>query len=452
MLKRIYEKLPVPAQHAACSVYSWNLDRKRFDCRFHDLLAAGENRLAWPADRLAAFRDERLRAFVRHAAETVPYYRRLFAEQGIDPDGIRTMADLKSIPILSRRDAVGLGRELRSEAAPPRGLKTISTSGTTGAGFRFATTLDAYREQWAVWWRHWRGHGIRLGTWCGVFNGKPVVPLNQTKPPFWRFDFSGRRIFFSVHHLSERFLPHTVQEIRKRRLAWIHGRPSTLSLIAAYMVDSGDRLDHPVRWVTTGIEQLFPHQAAMIEKAFGVAPVEHYGMVEAIANISRTPDGRLRIDEDFAALEFIPDDDHGDWRIVGTNFTNLATPLIRYDIGDRAKLSGPGAPANRNVVSLEGRRQDYVVLADGRKIAGLDRLFTDIEQISEAQVVQHAPGQIRIDVVKRPNYTRRDEDRLCREVRLYLGADMQLDIKYVGAIKGAPSGKFQLVDSVLARI
>jgi phenylacetate-CoA ligase len=453
MLKSFYQKIPIPAQHLACTLYCWNRDRKRFGSEFDDLLAEAENRWNWSTDRLIAFRNARLRNFIQHAAATVPYYRKLFAEKGIDPDGIHTMDDLKAIPILSKTEAVRLGSQLRSRAIPSRSLKMTETSGTTGAGFRFATTIEADREQWVVWWRHWRSHGIRMATWNGIFGTKPLVPLKQQAPPFWRYDFAARQIYFSAHHMTEQFLPHYVQEIRNRRLAWIHGRPSTLSLIAAYMLDSGDTLDHPVRWITCAMEQLFHNQAAMIEKAFGVAPVQHYGVVEATANISQSPNGLHRVDEDFAAVEFIPADDNGDWRIIGTNFTNLATPLIRYDIGDKAKLES-GASLNtesiRSIISFEGRWPDFVVLADGRQVAGLDRMFKNIDQIKEAKIIQSTPGRIRIDVVKRPDYSQHDEERLRKEVRSQLGADIKLDIKYVSTIERSPSGKFQLVESALA--
>ena len=66
--------------------------------------------MMWSTDRLIEFRNARLRNFIKHAAATVPYYRQMFAEKGIDPDGIRTIEDLKAIPILSRTEAVRLGK------------------------------------------------------------------------------------------------------------------------------------------------------------------------------------------------------------------------------------------------------------------------------------------------------------------------------------------------------
>ena len=52
--------------------------------------AIGALRLSWPTSRdaLEARRDRRLRRLVGHAYRTVPYYRRLFDEAGLKPEGL----------------------------------------------------------------------------------------------------------------------------------------------------------------------------------------------------------------------------------------------------------------------------------------------------------------------------------------------------------------------------
>ena len=53
------------------------------------------------------------------------------------------------------------------------------------------TTLAAIQEQWAIWWRYRRLHGLQFNTWCGYFGGRSVVPLTQKRPPLWRFNRAG---------------------------------------------------------------------------------------------------------------------------------------------------------------------------------------------------------------------------------------------------------------------
>lgn len=108
------------------------------------------------------------------------------------------------------------------------------------------------------------------------------------------------------------------------------------------------------------------------------------------ANISQCLEGFLHVDEDFAAVEFLPAG--GDqYRIVGTNLSNLAFPLIRYDTGDLATLTDAicecGRPG-RIVEHLDGRQEDYVVTRSGAQLGRIDHIFKDMINIREAQIRQ----------------------------------------------------------------
>ena len=53
-------------------------------------------------DDLRRYQERRLRAMVRWAARRSPFYRRWFAEAGVDPRSIRTLEDLARLPLLER--------------------------------------------------------------------------------------------------------------------------------------------------------------------------------------------------------------------------------------------------------------------------------------------------------------------------------------------------------------
>ena len=346
-LEFLYLKLPIPLQHVICSLEGWRIQRWRFGGSFLALLREAESRTFWSVEQIRAYRDQRLRAFVQHCAHTVPFYRRRFREYGISPEDIQTLEDLQRLPILTKEEVQDYYSELVSEAVPKQQQIITHTSGTTGAGLRFATTRRAIQEQWAIWWRYRRWHGIQPGTWCAHFGGRSVVPISQTKPPFWRYNYPGRQILFSAYHMSPDNLRYYVGELRRRRPPWLHGYPSLLALLASYIIEKEIELGYQVRWVTTGAENLLPQQADLIRRAFGVQPRQHYGMAEAVANISECEYGNLHVDEDFAAVEFIPNPYGTGYKVIGTNFTNLATPLIRYDVQDVVELSDERCPCGR---------------------------------------------------------------------------------------------------------
>lgn len=451
----IYRRLPVSLQQAACSVEGLRALRAQRGGEFPLLLADAEARGALTTPEVQASRDARLRAFVRHCATTVPYYRRWFQDNKVAPEDIRGLEDLQLLPVLSKADVQSNVADFTSEAVPKRQRVQVHTSGTTGAGLRFATTPRAVREQFATWWRYRHWHGLRQGTWCGYFGGRSVVPPSQAKPPFWRYDLPGRRILFSGYHISPAHLDAYIDELRRRRPPWLHGYPSSLALLAAHIEERGLDLGYEMRWITTGSENLLAQQATLIAKAFGTEPIQHYGMAEAVANASQCEHGALHVDEDFAPVELLPIDGvEGAHRIVGTNVSNPATPLLRYDVGDTATLSDTPCPCGRpgrTIASVDGRQEDYVVLANGARVGRLDHIFKDIVQVREAQIVQRKVGELCVRVVRGHGYDDAVERRIHREFSDRLGHDTTISFEYPAALDRSKTGKLRFVVAESAR-
>ena len=442
----LYRRLPVFAQHVATTWVGWRLHRRRFNREFRGLLAACREREFWSQSQTVAFRDERLRGFVSAAAE-VPYYRDLFAHHGLACKDVRTLADLQCLPVLDKRTVQQAVRQLASPAPGRRMVR--HTSGSTGSGLRFPATWRAEREQYAAWWRYRLAHGIGLATPCLYLGGREIVPARQQRPPFWRHNHAGRQVLFSAHHLNARTAPAYLAQMRRSGASWLHGYPSMVALLASYALQLGQRL--PLRWVTLAAENVLPNQRDAIRQAFGVAPVEHYGLAEAVAGISECPHGRLHVDEDFAAVEFLPLGENR-FRVAGTNFSNPAFPLLRYDTGDIATVTGAtcdcGRPG-RVVDALDGRQEDYVLTRSGTRLGRLDHIFKDMVNILEAQIQQSTPERMTLAVVRGHAYGAEDERRLRHAARVRVGDEMAIDIAYVEALPRTAAGKLRLVVSSL---
>lgn len=446
----IYSRMPEVLQNLACNLEGWRVQRRRYGNGFLKVLSDAEARSHWSHEQWEEFRDQRLARFMRDVVAKVPFYRHRFREAGVDPSHLRCLSDLRHLPVMEK----GVVQEHSNEFTP-EGLHlgrqiVVHTSGTTGSGFRFMTTLGAEREQWAVWWRYRRWHGINLDTWCGYFGGRAIVPASRCNPPFWRVNSPGRQILFSAYHMSPANLSSYVAELRHRRPPWLHGYPSVLVLVAAYVLETGADPGYQVRWITTGAENLLPQQAELIRKAFGVKPMQHYGMAEAIANFSECERGRLHTDEDFAAVEFVPVSYENTYRVVGTNFTNPATPLVRYDTGDIVTLLSGTCPCGhpgRLVQRVDGRQEDYVILRNGARVGRMDHIFKDALSIREAQIYQERPGEIVYRIVRGKHYGPQDEQRLLGETRLRLGDLVSVRIDYVDRIERSRTGKLRFVVS-----
>jgi phenylacetate-CoA ligase len=452
-IEQLYDRLPVGLQHASASAEGLRIRVKRYGPKFARALDEAEARQGWTTARIEAFRDARIASFVRHAFETVPYYRDLGQRLGLRAEDIKGLADLDRLPVLAKSEVQADVSRFQTELTDGLKLSHSHTSGTTGAGLQFVTTEAAVREQWAVWWRYRRLHGIQRTTWCGYFGGRSVVPANSTERPFWRYNVPARQILFSGYHLGPETARHYVDELRRRRPPWLHGYPSLLVLLAQWMLDGGMDLGYEVRWVTTGAENLMAHQVQVLTEAFGVAPLEHYGLAEAVANASLCRQRRLHVDEDFAAVELVPVIGSGALGVVGTNLSNLATPLLRYETGDLATWDADGCPCGqpgRVLLSIDGRREDYVVLPNGARIGRLDHVFKDLVNVRAAQIRQSEADAVVVRVLKSPRFTDADEALLLSELRRRLPAEMKVTIEYPADLERTSSGKLRLVVSDVA--
>ena len=445
----IYERLPLFLQHAACSAEGLRIRLTRFDHRFHKLLRVAEARSYWTQDRIEQFRNERLQRFVQHAAETVPFYREEFARQKINPAAIRDIKDLENLPIIDKSIVQSRILDFCSEGISRRTTTAAHTSGTTGGGIRFPVSFSSTQEQWATWWRYKRWRGLEMDTWCGFFGGRSIVPLHQTTPPYWRYNWPNRRILFSGYHLSQNTLAHYIEELRRSRVPWLDGYPSVLTLLANYLLERGERLGYRLQWLTIGAESLLPQQAACLQEAFGVAPFQHYGMAEGVANFSDCPQKKLHVDEDFSAVEFVPQSE-GRFRVVGTNFTNPAFPLIRYDVGDLVELAETSCDCGRPgriVRRVDGRAEDYIILKNGARLGRMDHIFKDMTAIREAQLYQNVPGEIVVRVVRNNQYTEANDHQLLAEFRQRVGDQADIQIEYVDRVSRSATGKLRFVVS-----
>jgi phenylacetate-CoA ligase len=361
------------------------------------------------------------------------------------------MEDLRALPVLTKEEAQEHMHELISTAVPAKQHAWVHTSGTTGGALRFPTTITSIQEQWAIWWRYRQWHGIQRHTWCGYFGGRSVVPSTRKKPPFWRYNVAGKQILFSGYHMSPANLPSYVAELQRRQPPWLFGYPSLLSLLASHILEAEINLGYQVRWITIGAESLLAHQADIIARAFGVRPLQHYGMTEAVANISECELGTLHVDEDFAPTEFVPIEGGGAYKVVGTNYSNPATPLLRYEMQDlvtvRPDASCACGRAGRVVESLDGRIEDYVVLANGTRVGRMDHVFKDMVNVKEAQIQQRRPGHMMICVVRGGSYSERDDEELLREAQKRVGDEMDIEIAHAEKLPRTKTGKLRLVVS-----
>jgi len=89
------------------------------------------------------------RSLLMHCRQHVPYYRDLFEKEGLRPEDVRSLADLRRIPILARSTYQQQFQRFQATQLPPgtSSLGMERTSGTSGMAIEVWKTNVVY-----LWW------------------------------------------------------------------------------------------------------------------------------------------------------------------------------------------------------------------------------------------------------------------------------------------------------------
>ncbi|MCA4962034.1 hypothetical protein [Pseudomonas sp. Y24-6] len=446
-MKDFYNKLPAIIQDVAVSLAGLKQKRVRYDSYFRQVFSAQLEREKWSEDQSLAFQNLQISHALERAAST-PYYSKLFESIGAHWSELCDDKNFKKIPI-TYKGSVSENPEAFKTRSTFKSDKIISTSGTTGKSLVFPASKKFDSEQWAVWWRYRARFGIEQWTKCALFSSTPIVPSHETQR-FYRANHAYNEYRFSVFHISEKTVSSYVESLNKIKAPWIHGNPSALSLLAKLMLDHNLKLGHTVRWLTIGSENLQDWQEKVLIQVFGTKPIQHYGLMEGVANISQCPNGNLHTDEDFSFVEYIKQEESDNCLIVGTSFCNDAFSLIRYSTGDiatpkegRCACGRPG----RLVSSIDGRFTDYITLAGGERVASLAGPFHSTPGLSEAQIYQDHAGALTIRYVPSIDWDNRNLISLEKKLRDRIGNSLPIRFQIVDKVERTPRGKAKLVIS-----
>lgn len=445
-MQTLYDGLPRLAQEAAVSTAGARIARQRYGAAFDRIAEEYEARLTWPREAILSLRAVRLAQALQRASRA-PFYREFFHSRGARWQDFCSPEAFRELPIISKEDLQLRGEEF--EVRPARkGDVVVSTSGTTAASLSLPMSSNVDPEQWAVWWRYRNLHGISRGTPMALFASNPVVPVRE-KDVFWRHNLPERETRYSVYHLRPDSFRRYVDQLNSEQKPWIHGNPSAIALLASFMNQEGIRLEYQPQWVTTGSENLTPNYRESIKSAFGVGPIQHYGLAEANANFSECTAGRLHVDEDYSYVEFEPNS-LNEMRIVGTSFSNERTAVMRYETGDLCSVGEALCPCGhwgRVVESMDGRQGDYVTLPSGVRVASLASPFHETSWLSEGQLFQDSMGRIEIRYVPRRPVDVNDFREFEQALRRRVGQDAEIHFREFESIPRTSRGKLRLVVS-----
>ncbi|MHB9131104.1 MAG: phenylacetate--CoA ligase family protein [Armatimonadota bacterium] len=456
--QRIYLALPIWAQEWALSRYARHLDRMYYGPDFASWVQRFNEMERYSAAQIAEYQLQELHRILCAAFRSVPWFRAMATWRGLREGDFTSYTHLRLLPIMEKHPIRQDPWRFISDEYPKKRLWLEKTSGTTG------TSLQIFwpREMLPRWWAL---HEVRVRYWAGIsqsvpramVGGRPIIRGSTDQPPYWRYVRHWKQLYMSSYHISPVTVPQYIAALQQYESGWITGYGSAIALLGEYLVDHPTPLR--IRAAVTSGDTVSERQRQAIERGFRCRMLDYYGSAEGCCVISECEQGRLHVQPEAGILEII--DEHGapcppgvDGEFICTGFGNDVMPLIRYRTGDYGSWAmEQNCPCGRKsplVNHITGRTDDYLVLADGRRIGRLSTAMKKAPSVKQAQLVQDKPGHAWLLVV--PDYDYRDAhgETLVEDILSRIGERaISIEVRTVSDIPPTPVGKHVLVRRIM---
>ena len=403
----------------------------------------------WNMEQIREYQWEKLQTLIRHAAINVPYYRNLFYQHNLKPEGIKNLDDFARVPFLTKRDMQQSLHQMVAEGTDTSALALNSTGGSTGMPLNFYQ--DANYIQWsdAARLRAWRymagmtekdleavlwgavrdiGSGIRIKKMLYSVLRERILPLNT-----FDLDEATLKVYLRYYNLLKPSL--------------LRGYASSLYYVARFVDSKGIAISKP-KAIVSSTEVLHPRMRETIERVFGCKVFDSYGCreISQIATECEAHNG-LHIVFENQYVELDGQD------ILVTNLNNYVMPFIRYKVGDLASSidytpcsCGRMSP---RIVSLVGRDNDNIELPSGKVINGefFEFLFFGMPSVIQYQVIhKRSAGKLQIKLhLSQPSS---DIGDMVKKTMVDKFGFNDVDVEYGDSFDKTPTGKLRFVYSV----
>lgn len=407
-------------------------------------------RLLWGPERLHAWRVERARETLLHAAAHVPLYRERFAARGFRAADFRAFEELQRLPVLTRADLRERGPALLDETADPATMVRTSTGGTTGTPVSVYHDRANAVERMLLTHRMYAMAGRRLGTPTLLIAGSPIdaeawaTRREQLKNRLFRITVR------SSFDLTPGAIGWLLDQLADRRFPWVIAYASVFDLLAAAASDL--RLPPGLRIIPCA-ELVTQAQRERWRDVLGAESFEIYGSRELNSIAGELPDhAGMMVNGDLYHVEItdpagkpLPYGEPG--LITVTTLRERSMPLIRYQLGDMGVMRPPTgeAPFPRLQIT-HGRVVDVICCPDGKLLPGefFPHLMKEVaREVERYQVVQTDVDRLELRVVPHASFSDATREYLIRQTQLRVGPEMRVSLSLVDGIVTSASGKYR---------
>lgn len=401
---------------------------------------------------LENYTNELLQKLICYAYKHVPYYHKLFDDNNINPESIKTKEDLIRIPFLTKEIVKNNIDQLISDEYKKKDLVCIATSGTTGTPMRFYVQYDSHMRDWVYVEKMFKKYGFSFNEKKLVLRGK-LFGSKKIEYDAFRKDLS-----INVFNMSEESIDEYFDKIEKYKPSFIYGFPSSIYVFAKYIKKSNRKLNNRFKCCITISESIYDYQKKFIENVFDCDVVTFYGMSERVIIAGQDlnhSEIKYNIEEQYGIAELIDKENriiqksNIKGELVGTSLLNYGMPLIRYKTGDISSYYEYASSIN----AIEGRKlQDCFIDREGNvvSISAYNIHTTELEKIERQVYYQDKIGEVTILAKPLEELSKEDIHKILNIYNRRSNNSISFDLKIVDHIDLNKNGKSKIVDQRLS--
>ncbi len=401
-----------------------------------------------PPDEIERFQLDQLRRLI-DSTSRLPRMKKL---ERTDGETLREI--LASLPILEKSD---LRTSLDELHVPSMTTRYTRTGGTTGEPLTVAQ--DAGHSEWRT------AMNLVRERWMGYRFGEPkiriwgserdLLSIRDSRLGRARAWLRNETVFNSFRMDRERIVEY-LEAMNRIEPVLVHGYAESLFEIARVAVEIGFEPHRP-RCVWSSAGTLYPSARALLERVFQAPVFNNYGSRDAGAIASECEEHNGLHVSPTHVVEILDDSGSpappgvaGD--VVVSVLGNMAMPLLRYKIGDRAVASQRRCGCGRHwplLERIEGRSTEALHLPSGGIV--VPEVFIHLIGVADKdcvvwrfRVIQHRVGSFTILLEPRDGVDGAELVANGRALRSRIQPaveDSSIEIEWVDRIPESRSGK-----------
>jgi phenylacetate-CoA ligase len=409
----------------------------------------------FPIDVIEQMQGRQLGLLATHHRAHTPSFAARLKDAGLAGHGFDSVAQLRRLPPIGRRDVQGAGEGFFSALVPEahQPVNEVKTSGSTGEPVKVRKTQLSTLLWYAMTLRDLLWHG-------NDFSGRITTVRPQVTSYYERIGW-GRPVDDLYVSGPAQGIPLGTDIKEQLRLMRQFNPdvlvvfPSNLKAMAEIWEVEGFE-PRSLRRIRTLSETVNEELRSRISQVTGVHIEDHYSSLETGAIAVQCPQSDLyHVMAETVIVEVLdfrgePCGEGENGRVVVTDLHNLASPLIRYEIGDYAEVGG-ACPCGRGLPTLRrilGRERNLVLLPDGRRhwplLGQMSRAFGEASPIRQFQMVQHSRTAIELRAVADRPLTPAEQAVMIQVVQKSLDYTFDIEIvRFQGRLPIGANGKFE---------